>query len=123
MLYNCALNPLGSILDVNYGKLTENRYSIEIMNSIIDEIFDVIKASGYETLWENSEEYKDLFYSKLVPDTYSHFSSTHMDIKRKIKTEIDSLTGKVIELGELNNVDVSTNRLIYNLIKSIESEF
>ena len=123
MLYNCALNPLGSILDVNYGKLTENRYSIEIMNSIIDEIFNVIKASGYETLWENSEEYKDLFYSKLVPDTYSHFSSTHMDIKRKIKTEIDSLTGKVIELGELNNVDVSTNRLIYNLIKSIESEF
>jgi 2-dehydropantoate 2-reductase len=46
-----------------------------------------------------------------------------MDIKRKIKTEIDSLTGNVIELGELNNVDVSTNRLIYNLIKSIESEF
>ena len=44
MLYNCALNPLGSILDVNYGKLTENRYSIEIMNSIIDEIFDVIKS-------------------------------------------------------------------------------
>lgn len=123
MLYNCALNPLGSILDVNYGKLTENKYSIEIMNSIIDEIFEVIKASEYETLWENSEEYKDLFYSKLVPDTYNHFSSTHADIKRKIKTEINSLTGKVIELGELNNIDVSTNRLIYNLIKSIESEF
>ena len=123
MLYNCALNPLGSILDVNYGKLTENEYSKEIMDSIIDEIFDVIKASGYETLWENPEEYKDIFYSKLVPDTYNHYSSTHMDIKRKIKTEIDSITGKVIELGELNNVDVSTNRIIYNLIKSIESDF
>ena len=41
----------------------------------------------------------------------------------KIKTEIDSLTGKVIELGERNNVDVSTNKIIYNLIKSIESDF
>ena len=123
MLYNCALNPLGAILDVNYGKLTENEYSIELMNSIIDEIFDVIKASGYETLWRTSDEYKDIFYSKLVPDTYNHYSSTHQDIQRKIKTEIDSLTGKVIELGEANNVDVVTNRIIYNLIKTIESGF
>ncbi len=123
MLYNCALNPLGAILDVTYGKLSENEYSRQLMDNIIDEIFEVINASEYETFWENSEEYKDLFYSKLVPDTYNHYSSTHHDIKRKIKTEIDSLTGKVIELGEINNVDVSTNKIIYNLIKSIESDF
>ena len=123
MLYNCSLNPLGAILNVNYGKLTENEYTIELMNRIIDEIFDVIKASGYSTLWDNPEEYRDIFYSKLVPDTYNHFSSTHQDIQRKIKTEIDSLTGKVIDLGEKNNIDVSTNKIIYNLIKAIESDF
>ena len=123
MLYNCALNPLGAILDVNYGKLTENEYTIELMNSIIDEIFEVIKASGYSTLWDTPDDYRDLFYSKLVPDTYNHYSSTHQDIQRKIKTEIDSLTGKVIALGDENNVDVSTNKLIYKLIKAIESDF
>ena len=123
MLYNCALNPLGAILDVNYGKLTENEYSKEIMNRIIDEIFEVIKASGYSTLWDSPDEYRDIFYSKLVPDTYNHFSSTHQDIQRKIRTEIDSLTGKVIDLGRKNNVDVSTNEIIYSLIKSIESDF
>ena len=123
MLYNCALNPLGAILDMTYGKLSENEYSKELMDNIIDEIFEVIKSTEYETFWENSDEYKDLFYSKLVPDTYNHYSSTHQDIKRKIKTEIDSLTGKVIELGEINNVDVNTNKIIYNLIKSIESDF
>ena len=123
MLYNCSLNPLGAILDVNYGKLTENEYSIEIMNCIIDEIFKVIKASGYSTLWDSPDEYRDIFYSKLVPDTYNHYSSTHQDIQRKIKTEIDSLTGKVIDLGEKNNIDVSTNKIIYKLIKAIESDF
>ena len=84
MLYNCALNALGSILDVTYGKLTENEYSKEIMDKIIDEIFEVIKLSGYSTLWNSSKEYKDIFYSKLVPDTYEHFSSTHQDIQRKM---------------------------------------
>lgn len=100
MLYNSALNPLGAILNVNYGKLTENKYSIEIMDKIIDEIFDVINASQYTTFWENSNEYKKIFYSKLVPDTYNHYSSTYQDIQRKRRTEIDSLNGKIIELGE-----------------------
>lgn len=123
MLYNCALNPLGAILDKTYGQLTENPYTLEIMDGIIDEIFDVINASPYETLWQSSEEYKDLFYSKLIPDTYNHYSSTHQDIQRRIPTEIDSMNGKVIQLGEANNINVSTNKLIYNLIKAIESTF
>ncbi len=123
MLYNCTLNPLGAILDKTYGQLTENPYTLEIMNNIIDEIFEVINASPYETLWKSSEEYKDIFYSKLVPDTYNHYSSTHQDIQKKIPTEIDSLNGKVIQLGEKYNIDVSTNKLIYNLIKAIEITF
>ena len=123
MLYNCALNPLGAILNVHYGALTENEYTIEIMNSIIDEIFNVIKTCGYSTLWQTPEEYRTLFYSKLVPDTYNHYSSTHQDIQKKIRTEIDSLNGKVIQFGDENNIDVTTNKIIYNLIKAIESTF
>ena len=123
MLYNCTLNPLGAILDVTYGQLTENPYTLEIMNSIIDEIFEVIKASPYETLWDSADEYRELFYKKLVPDTYNHYSSTHQDIQRKIRTEIDTLNGKVIQLGNEYNIDVSTNKIIYNLIKSIETTF
>ena len=58
-----------------------------------------------------------------MPDTYEHVSSTSQDIQRKNKTEIDSLTGKVIRLGEEHKIDVSTNKVIYNMIKAIESEF
>ena len=123
MLYNCALNPLGAILGVNYGKLTENKYTINIMNQIIDEIFNVIKASGYSIDWDSPSEYKDLFYSKLVPDTYEHVSSTSQDIQKKIKTEIDSLNGKVIRLGEEYGIDVTVNKVLYNMIKAIESDF
>ena len=114
MLYNCTLNPLGAILNKTYGELTENPYTLEIMNSIIDEIFEVIKKSNYQTLWETPDEYRDIFYSKLVPDTYNHYSSTHQDIQRNIKSEIDSLNGKVIQLAKTNNIDVSTNKIIVN---------
>ena len=123
MLYNCTLNPLGAILNKSYGELTEDPHTLDIMNSIIEEIFEVINASKYETLWKSPEEYKDIFYSKLVPDTYNHYSSTHQDLQRKIKTEIDSLNGKVIEIGEKYNINTPTNKVIYNMIKCIENDF
>ena len=123
MLYNCTLNPLGAILGVNYGKLTENNYSVNIMNRLIDEIFNVIKKAGYNISWHSAKEYKELFYEKLVPDTYNHQSSTLQDISRKQKTEIDSLTGYIIYLGKKYDVDVTVNKTIYNLIKAIESDF
>lgn len=123
MIYNCTLNPLGAILDVNYGSLMDNPFSKHIMDELIEEIFNVIEKSSYSTFWENSEDYKKIFYSKLVMDTYNHYSSTHMDVKRKIKTEIDALNGKVIELAEEYGVEVNTNRTIYNLIKAIENNF
>ena len=44
-------------------------------------------------------------------------------MKRKTKTEIDTLNGKVIDLGEKYGVDVKTNKIIYDLIKAIESDF
>jgi 2-dehydropantoate 2-reductase len=123
MLYNCTLNPLGAVLGVNYGKLTESENSIFIMNKIIQEIFSVIEVAGYSTYWDNAEEYKVAFYGKLLPSTYEHRSSTLQDIERKIKTEIDSLTGSIVRLGESNNVPVPFNTMIYNLIKTMESYF
>ena len=101
----------------------DNPFSKHIMDELLEEIFEVIKKSPYSTFWENCEDYKQLFYSKLIMDTYDHYSSTHIDIKRKIKTEIDTLNGKVIELAEEYGVEVNTNKTIYNLIKAIENNF
>lgn len=123
MLYNCTLNPLSAILGVPYGKLTESENSVFIMNNIIEEIFSVITAAGYVTDWRNAEEYKKEFYSKLVPSTYEHRSSTLQDIERKIKTEIDSLNGSIVILGNKYNISVPYNTMIYNMIKAMESYF
>lgn len=123
MLYNCTLNPLGAILGVNYGRLTESESCVDIMNTIIDEIFSVIKAGGYQTYWNDSKEYKEVFYKQLIPPTYNHRSSTLQDIERKSKTEIDTLTGSIVSLGAKLSVEVPYNKMIFNLIKTMESFF
>jgi 2-dehydropantoate 2-reductase len=121
MLYNCTLNPLGAILDVKYGKLTENSYSLYIMNKIIDEIFEVMTAAGYSTYWKDSESYKKEFYAELIPSTCDHRSSTLQDIERKIKTEIETLTNVIVKMGKELSIPVPFNDMTYNLIKTMES--
>ncbi len=123
MLYNCTLNPLGAVLGVHYGALTECPQSVEIMNDLIDEIFAVMNAAGYSTYWDTPESYRQQFYSKLVPDTYRHNSSTLQDIRGKRPTEIDTLTGKILELGRQYGIPVPANTMLYRLIKTMEANY
>jgi len=122
MLYNCALNPLGAILDVPYGELAEHEFSRIIMKGIVEEVFDVIKAAGYHTHWQSPEDFLEVFYKKLVPDTARHKSSTLQDILAKKKTEIDALNGAVIKLAEKHEVQVPYNLAVYNIVKFIEAK-
>ena len=119
IIYNCALNPLGALLEVNYGTLAENPHTKELMDRIVEEVFEVTRCAGIETFWRNPEEYLRVFYEKLIPPTSAHYPSMLADIKRG-RTEIDALNGAVCRLGERCGVQTPTNRVITELIKAKE---
>ena len=123
MLYNCALNPLGAILDVPYGTLAEHESTRIIMNSIVEEVFAVMVKAGYETHWKSTKDFLKAFYDWLVPDTAEHKSSTLQDIIAKKPTEIDALNGAVIKLAEKFDIPVPCNSIVYNIIKFIEARY
>ena len=122
MLYNCALNPLGAILDVPYGKLAENKSTQAIMDGIVEEVFAVMPKAGYETHWKSAKDFLEVFYGRLVPDTAEHKSSTLQDIAAKKPTEIDALNGAVIRLAKTFDIPVPYNSVVYHIIKFIESQ-
>lgn len=120
MLYNCALNPLGAILDVPYGALADSPDTRQIMNTIIAEIYSVMYAAGFSTHWETARQYEEVFYSKLVPPTAQHYSSTLQDLKAGRKTEIDGLTGQILKLAHRRHVSVPCNSIVYRLIQFLQ---
>ena len=120
MLYNCALNPLGAILGVPYGALAGQPTTKALMNRIVEEVFAVMLAAGYRTHWQKAQEFLDLFYERLVPDTAEHKSSMLQDIAAGKRTEIDALNGAVIRLADAHGLNVPYNHAVYNLIKFIE---
>ena len=120
VLYNTTLNPLGAILNVSYGQLMGSEHLIGIMNRLIEETFAVMEAAGYKTFWSSAAEYEEVFYKKLIPDTFAHRSSTLQDIEKHQKTEIDTLNGCILRLGREHNVQTPTHAMIVEMVKGIE---
>ncbi len=120
MLYNTTLNPLGAILNMSYGQLAGSAHLVGIMNRLIGETFAVMDAAGYRTFWQDAKAYQDVFYGKLVPDTFAHRSSTLQDIENRRRTEIDTLNGCILRLGERYGVPTPTHSMIVEMIRGIE---
>ena len=123
ILYNCALNPLGALLECSYGTLAENKKTKEIMDLIIDEIFQVAKLNNIKLNYDNPEDYKKVFYEKLIPPTKDHFPSMYYDLKNGKKVEIDALNGAIVKLGEKAKYLPKVNFTITNLVKVREKMF
>lgn len=121
MLYNCALNPLGAILDVPYGQLARFDSTRILMDHLIEEVFEVMQQCGFSTHWDTAEQFMKIFYDKLVPATADHRSSTLQDLKAGKKTEIEALTGAVLRLAKPKKIHVPYNTFLYQLIQFIES--
>ena len=121
IIYNSALNPLGAILEVSYGKLAEIPETRQLMDRIIEEIFDVLSALDQPALWPDATAYKEAFYGQMIPSTRDHHASMLQDIQRGRRTEIDALNGAVVRLGEQLYIDTPVNRVISTLLRARES--
>ncbi|MFA6808203.1 MAG: ketopantoate reductase family protein [Eubacteriales bacterium] len=120
IIYNSALNTMGAIFEVNYGKLAENEYSKDLMESIIREIFALLDKMGQHTLWPDADSYIKVFYDKLIPTTAAHHASMLQDINNGRRTEIAALNGAVVNLAKRYKVDAEVNKVVVNLVKTKE---
>lgn len=120
IIYNSALNPLGAIFKVNYGKLAEVKESRLLLEKIIREIFELLAVSGQETFWPDADAYFKDFFEKLIPTTAAHHASMLQDIQNGKKTEIDALNGAIVRLGREYGVKVPVNEMVTLMIKAKE---
>ncbi len=120
MLYNCLLNPVGAILGVPYGRLAEVNCTRKLMDALAREVFDVMKKAGYSTHWDCTEDFLEVFYARLVPDTAQHKSSMLQDLAAGKRTEMDALNGAVLKLANKYKIAAPYNQAVYELVKFME---
>ncbi|MBC2723902.1 ketopantoate reductase family protein [Desulfosporosinus sp.] len=121
IIYNSALNSLGSIFEVSYGELAKEPVTRELMNKIIREIFDLLQARNIPMFWPDAQTYLLNFYDYLLPPTSAHHSSMLQDIRSGRQTEIEALNGAVVKLAHESRVPVPVNEIIVAMVKAKES--
>lgn len=120
IIYNSALNSLGSIFEVSYGTLAEEPITRDLMNKMIGEIFDLLRVRNIPTFFPDAQSYLANFYDHLVPLTFDHHSSMLQDLQSGRRTEIDALNGAIVELAHQSGSPVPVNEVIVAMVKAKE---
>ncbi|MFZ0890245.1 MAG: ketopantoate reductase C-terminal domain-containing protein, partial [Candidatus Binataceae bacterium] len=120
LLYNAALNPLGALLELHYGAIGEAPELRAIMDRVIDEAFAVARRLEVALPFADSAEYKALFYGRLIPSTYDHRPTMLGDLRRRGRTEIGALNGKLVEFADRLGLEADANRALLSLIRASE---
>ncbi len=115
-MINTGINQVSAVLNANYDFMRNNRFAREIMDKTMLEVIAVANAEGI-----NLDE-SDLAQWYKILDSLGAEGKTSMcqDVEAGRKTEVEMLSGKMIELGKKHNIDVTINKVLYNLIKAKE---
>ncbi len=120
LLYNVALNPLGALFAMSYGELTSDNDLRQVVDDVLDEAFAVSRQMGVNLPFADANAYREVFHGRLIPSTASHRPTMLNDLRRRGRTDIDSLNGKIVELGDKLGVQVTVNRTLTRMIHAAE---
>lgn len=114
-IINSSVNTLTTFFNCKNGYLLKNPILEKLVEKICIESTNVAKSEGYK--FDNFIMIKKT--KEVISDTSNNYSSMLQSIKQKKKTEIDSINGKIVEIGRKNNINLTLNEILTHYIKSI----
>jgi 2-dehydropantoate 2-reductase len=117
LILNCAYNALSAITQLPYGQLVKGAGITAVMRDIVDECLAVVKADDVTIPGD-----VDAAVRKIAETVPGQYSSTAQDLARGKPSEIDHLNGLIVRRGEALGVATPVNRLLYAIVKLIESK-
>ncbi|MFA5103714.1 MAG: ketopantoate reductase family protein [Candidatus Margulisiibacteriota bacterium] len=122
ILYNCALNALSTVLQVNYGQLLDSEYTKNIMKRVLSEIYAIAEKRGVTLETKLKEDYSKILFNHLIPLTASHKPSMLQDLEKRKKTEIDYLNGMISQMAKDSGISAPANLMLTELVKFKEKK-
>ncbi|MFX0169044.1 MAG: ketopantoate reductase family protein [Candidatus Hodarchaeota archaeon] len=114
MMINCITNPLSAILRVPTCELI-SPHLIPLWHAIAEECIQVGAAEGVDL----DKGILQLMEQQLP--RYKNLTSMLQDIQQGRKTEINSLNGKIMELGEAHDIPTPVNASLTHIVRFMES--
>lgn len=115
---NCAINPLTAIHQCKNGALAQQEFQ-DTLRKITHELVEVMNKEGLDT------EFDSLFevVMQVVNATAENYSSMRQDVFHHRRTEIDFITGYLLQAAERHHIETPANLDLYRRIKQIEKSW
>jgi len=111
---NSSINPLTAIFECKNGYLLKNPVLENLLDKICKESSKIARANGVDISYKNAlEKTKDV-----IRETSENYSSMLQSLKKDGRTEIESINGRLVEIGKKHNLETLLNE---TLIYSVES--
>ncbi|CAH1562957.1 2-dehydropantoate 2-reductase [Vibrio rotiferianus] len=115
---NCAINPLTAIHQCKNGELAAPEFAIELTN-ITHELVAVMNKEEIEIEFDSLHA----TIMQVVNATAANYSSMRQDVFHQRRTEIDFITGYLLQAAEKHHISTPENAKLYQRIKQIEQSW
>ncbi|HEC94578.1 MAG TPA: 2-dehydropantoate 2-reductase [Thermoplasmatales archaeon] len=112
-IINACINPLTAIFDVKNGQILKHEMLHEIMKKVCHEGVKVAKSIGIKI--EEDEMVEKTV--TVIKDTAENYSSMVQSLRKKRRTEIDSINGYLVKMGRKHGVNTPVNELLIKMVK------
>jgi 2-dehydropantoate 2-reductase len=113
---NCVINPLTALKDCRNGELRDYPQEIE---RICQEVASVMEREGIHTSAENLL----LYVEQVIESTAENISSMLQDIRAQRHTEIDYITGFLLNRARAHGLSVPENARLFEQVKRKENVY
>ncbi len=113
---NCVINPLTALYDCPNGGL---KAFPEHINAICSEVALVMEREGFHISQENLVSY----VNQVIDNTAENISSMLQDVRIQRHTEIDYITGYLLQRGRAHGISLPHNSHLYEQIKRKENNY
>jgi len=119
LIINVGINALSALTRLPNGKLTEYEGTKRILREAVTEATRIAKRKRVKLIFEDPLAKVEA----VCEGTSGNISSMLQDVLKKKRTEVDFINGVIVRLGQELGISVPTNRLLLDLIKTIESSY
>lgn len=111
---NLAINPLTAIYDIPNGEILQPRFA-DTLNRLCEETAMVMQACG---IVEDSATILNRVKA-IAKATGANYSSMHQDVAHQRPTEIEAITGYLLQKATSFNIDVPTHMALYQQVQRL----
>jgi 2-dehydropantoate 2-reductase len=118
-MINVGINQASAVLHATYGAFQRLPEAWAVMEAAMRELIAVSRALGTGLAESDIEAFRETLVS-LSPGAKT---SMLQDVEARRKTEVEAFAGVVVALGEKAGVATPVNRLLFDMIRTIEQSY